>query len=259
MLRSRMYCARTASCLFLAVGAIFLSRQMTSAHPLSQGRMQVVVSRDSITLWASVALEEVVVQQSILANDDGLIVTQSDAYRAHGGYLLKHVFFTVDGKPLNGRVVSVQEPDNKTVTPGEPGKEYVVYELEFKTAALPVTIELRQNVLLEVEYTPGNPWQSTYITGIRQAESSQGAENLLLTSSNVVSYSCVWSATPATAPAQTVTKKAETPHVVPDEVKRPIPEAAPDRSHFIAGLAIGVCAMYLLAVVVKRIRRKTPS
>ncbi len=219
------------------------------AHPLAQGRMELVLARDAITLWASVSLEEVVVQQSLPTNDDGLIQTQADAYRAHGTYLLKHIFLTVDGSRLDGKVVGIQEPNNKTLTPGEPGKEYVVYEIAYAPIAPPASIELRQDVLLEVEFTPGNPWQSTYITGIRQG-TSQGQENLLLTSANALKFTCDWNAAPTTIASPTVAKT----NVPPPELKQAIPEAAPDRSHFIAGVLIGVCGIYLLGVVVKKLR-----
>ncbi len=233
----------------------FILPLIASAHPLAQGRMDVVIYRDKITLWARVSVEQVVVQQSLPTNDDGVIVTQSDAYRVHGKYLLKHVYLSADGKRLEGRVIAVQEPDNKTLVPGDPGKEYAIYEIEYIPSTVPAAIELREDVLLEVEFTPGNPWQSTYITGIRQ-EQSLGQENLLLTSSNTLKYTCNWSAAPAPTPAQTVPKTTEKPDAVPETIKRPIPETAPDRTHFIAGVAIGLCAIYLLAVLVRKFRHK---
>jgi hypothetical protein len=243
--RLRRVCLSVVISTLLCFGA-----QPARAHPLAQGRMQLVIGREKITLWASVSLEEVVVQQSLPSNDDGVIVTQSDAYRAHGIYLLKHIFLTADGVRLDGKVAGIQEPDNKTLTPGEPGKEYVVYELEYALAAAPANIALRQDVLLEVEYTPNNPWQSTYITGIRQG-TAQGQENLLLSSANTLKYTCDWSVEPATAPEQTASKV----NAPPAELSRAIPEAAPDRSHFVAGLAIGACAIYLLALIFKKLRR----
>ena len=244
----------TNGCWICVVAFFHIFTMVACAHPLSQGRMDVVIYRDKITLWARVSVEQVVVQQSLPTNDDGVIVTQSDAYRVHGKYLLKHVYLSVDGKRLEGRVIAVQEPDNKTLVPGDPGKEYAIYEIEYTPAAAPGAIELREDVLLEVEFTPGNPWQSTYITGIRQ-EQSLGQESLLLTSSNALKYTCNWSAATAPTPAQTIPKTTEKPDAVPETIKRPIPEAAPDRTHFIAGVAIGLCAIYLLAVLVKKLRR----
>ena len=228
---------------------------IANAHPLSQGRIEVVISRDKIMLWASVAIEQVVVQQSLPTNDDGVVVTQSDAYRAHGTYILKHLFLSADGQRLDGHVTSIQEPDNKVLTPGEPGKEYVVYGIEFTPAALPANIELRQDILLEVLFSPGNPWQATYITGIRQ-DGSQGQENMMLTSSNTLKFTCDWSAKPATTTAQAAPKSAGTVDAPPENLKKPVPESAPDRSHFIAGLAIGISTIYLLALMIKKLRRQ---
>ena len=244
----------TNGCLAGFVAILFILPLIASAHPLAQGRMDVVIYRDKITLWARVSVEQVVVQQSLPTNDDGVIVTQSDAYRAHGKYLLKHVYLSADGKRLEGRVIAVQEPDNKTLVPGEPGKEYAIYEIEYTPAAAPGAIELREDVLLEVDYTPGNPWQSTYITGIRQ-EQSIGQENLLLTSSTALKFTCNWSAAPVPVPAPTIPKTTEKPEGVPENIKRPIPEVPPDRTHFIAGVAIGLCAIYLLVALNKKLRR----
>jgi len=245
--RIRVKCG-AAICAALVVA----SGGVTRAHPLSQGRMEWVIHRDKITLWARVALEQVVVQQSLPTDDDGLIKTQSDAYRAHGAYLLKHVFLSVDGKPLEGHVVSIQEPDNKTLVPGEPGKDYVTYEIDYAVASPPGTLELRQNVMNEVEYAPNNPWQATYITGIRQDDGTS-RENLLLMNSNALTFECNWKAVAETTPpAPKPAQKNEGP---PENLSQPIPEAAPSRTHFIAGVAIGVCIIYLLATLCKKWRR----
>lgn len=233
---------------------LLASGPVAHAHPLSQGRIEVVISREKIMLWASVAIEQVVVQQSLPTNDDGVVVTQSDAYRAHGTYILKHLYLSANGQRLDGHVTSIQEPDNKVLTPGEPGKEYVVYGIEFKPVTLAANIELRQDILLEVLFSPGNPWQATYITGIRQ-DGSQGQENLILTSSNTLKFVCDWNAKPTTGAAQTASKSAVRVDAPPENLKKPVPEAAPDRSHFIAGVAIGLSAIYLLALFIKKLRR----
>jgi len=252
--QTRTRLRRPAARAALALCIFFASQNShLSAHPLSQGRMELVIFRDKITLWASVAVEQVVVQQSLPTNDNGLIVTQADAYRAHGAYLLKHIFLKANGAPLEGHVASLQEPDNKTLVPGEPGKEYAVYELEYPAKSLPSSIELRQNILLEVEFTPGNPWQSTYITGIRQ-DGAPGQENLLLTSANALTSTCDWSiptAPPKPASSQE-TKSASTPPAI---LKQPLPERPLDRSHFIAGVVIGVCAIYLLGRILRKFQR----
>src|SRR5205085_11432780 len=74
------------------------------AHQFSQGRVEVVIYPDKIVVWASVTVEEVAVQQNLPVNDDDMIVTTADAYKAHGKYLLKHIFLKADGTRLEGRV-----------------------------------------------------------------------------------------------------------------------------------------------------------
>ncbi len=223
------------------------------AHPLSQGRMELVIYRDKIILWASVSVEQVVVQQSLPVGDDGLITTQADAYRAHGAYFLKHIFLSADGKPLVGKVVAVQDPDSKSIFPLDMGKEFATYEIEFPLAVLPAELELHQDVLNEVEFTPNNPWQATYITGIHH-DQTIGQENLLLSSTNTLKFACDWSAPAAPAPATTEPKSPEKPAAPPENLKRPLPEQTSHRTQFVAGIAIGICVIYLLAMLVKKLR-----
>src|ERR1043165_719031 len=87
--------------------ALLLSRPAL-AHQFLQGRAEVVIYADKLTLWASVPIEEVVVQLTLPVNDDGVVATQSDAYRTHGKYLLSLFPLSADDKPLHAKVASTQ-------------------------------------------------------------------------------------------------------------------------------------------------------
>lgn len=221
-------------------------------HQFLQGRVELVVYPDKITLWASVPIEEVVVQLTLPVNNDGIVATQSDAYRDHGKYLLKHIFMSADEKPLAGKVVSVQEPDNNKFIPGEPSKEYVTYELEYSPAARPENIRVRQDILQEVDFTPGVPWQMMFIAGIHQ-DQLPGKENLLLDSTSTLSFTCDWSA----AASQPATAQKATPKTPPEALKQPLPDREPQRRRFdfVAGVAVGIGIVTLLIFALARLRK----
>ena len=161
------------------------------AHPLALGRMEAVVFPGHVTLWARVPVEQVIVQQLLPTGDDEKVDTPSEVYRKHGAYLLKHVFVSADGVQISGKVISVQEPESRSVHPLDSGKEYATYEIEFPFGAQPGLIEISQNVLNEVDFVPGNRWEATYVLGIRQ-DGKKGLENLLLSSKTALPFSCDW-------------------------------------------------------------------
>lgn len=227
------------------------------AHQFLQGRMEVIVYPDKITVWASVPLEEVVIQLLLPVDDNLEVNTQAAAYKDHGKYLLKHISVNADKKNLTGKVQSIQEPANNKFTIGAPSGQYVTYELDYALPAPPASIELAQNILHEVEFSPGTPWQMTFIAGIRQDQKS-GKENLLLDSSTKINFDCNWS-TPPDAPKTQPAATAQTttnPHTPPESLKQPLSEPAPSRTPFIAGILIGLCAIYLLAIMLKKKRSK---
>jgi hypothetical protein len=233
--------------------ALLLSRPAL-AHQFLQGRAEVVIYADKLTLWASVPIEEVVVQLTLPVNDDGVVATQSDAYRNHGKYLLSHFHLSADDKPLAGKVASIQEPEHKEFVPGVQSKDYVVYELEYALDARPAKIAVRQDILKEIEFTPGVPWQMTFIAGIHQDQKA-GKENMLLDSSSKLSFECDWS-TPPTQPAATSSAARNAP---PESLKKPLPEPEPPRHglEFTLGIASGIAIVAALIFLFTRLKRKS--
>lgn len=193
--------------LFLALIATALlcvewaGQKPAAAHPIAQGRMDVLIYPTHVRVAAQIALEEVCISNMLFANAAAYKLTDEHIAK-HGEYMLQHVFVYADGKPLTGRVVHKDLPQQsrRELGPEEIQKEVAIYEFEFalaKDAPPPATILLKQNVLNEVMFTPGNAWQATYVMVIGQVE-RQATEGLLLTSTQPIVFPCDWTPAPAT-------------------------------------------------------------
>jgi hypothetical protein len=171
-----------AACLAMA---LWLAERPVLAHPLTQGAMDVVISRSGILLRARISIEEVIVSNSI--RKDERSTTLQDASRNHGLYMLQHVFVKADGKPLNGRLVSVRGEDQSSDV------NIVNYEIAFdwEGNAAPREIAISQDVMNEVEYAPGNRWEASYLTQIGYSENDFKSPSLL-TSQRALKFQCDW-------------------------------------------------------------------
>jgi hydrogenase/urease accessory protein HupE len=148
--------------LFLLLPAIAL------AHPISQGTLDLELSSDNIHVRARVPVEEVLVADAL---GSGSAASLGDAWREHRQYFLRHFQVDADGRTLTGSVSSVTAAAN----------DHVIYELDYPLPATPRQLSLRQNLLNEIPYAPGNPWEATFVVRV----SEQGRlthEGLLLTS-----------------------------------------------------------------------------
>jgi len=188
-------------CTVIAGLLLLLWGRVGSAHPLSQGALDVVIHRDRVTIRARVTVEEVTVTNSATTPDalpGPWGATGLAAYEQHAAYLTAHLHVNVDGTPLAGGVVRVAPPDN----PQPAQTDHAVYELEFiplRPMAAPARVELHSDVLND-EHPGGAAWEATYVVRIGQ-EGRTPAEGLLLTGARPVDFRCDWSA--ATAANQT--------------------------------------------------------
>ena len=153
--------------------ALFATRT-AGAHPVAQGALEIEIFPGRIELRATVSREEVLVAAAF-AGQEG--ITHSEAVRHHGAYLLAHLQIRADGRALEGRVLKVLD---QTVRPA--------YTLEYPlTGDAPARLELRQDVLREFEFAPGNPWEASYLVRISQ-QGQAPAEGLLLTSKEPLEF-----------------------------------------------------------------------
>jgi len=73
----------------------------------------------------------------------------------------------------------------------------VVYHLEFVTATRPSRVRIEENVLNEIEFAPGNAWETSYITRILQQD-RPAQEGLLLSRKQPLVFDCDWNRPAAT-------------------------------------------------------------
>jgi HupE / UreJ protein len=155
------------------------------AHPVAQGAMDIVISADCIDMQARVSTEEVFVAEAFGGKKEGK-GSLDEVWRRHGEYLLAHLQVTADGVSLAGQVRGITPP-GKTVS-------HVNYDLRFSLPAgrqHPILIVLRQNVLNEFVFAPGNRWETSYIVRISQRD-RPAREGLLLTSREPIAFNCSW-------------------------------------------------------------------
>ena len=158
----------------LLVLALFAAR-IAGAHPVAQGALEIEILPGRIELRATVSREEVLVAAAFGGREG---IPYPEAVRHHGAYLLAHFQVWADGRTLEGRVLKVSDQ-----AAGRPA-----YTLEYRlTGGVPARLELRQDVLREFEFAPGNPWEASYLVRISQ-QGQPPAEGLLLTSKEPLEF-----------------------------------------------------------------------
>lgn len=171
-----------------AVLAVALFARVACAHPVAQGAMEVRVAEDHLDLHARVANEEAFVQDA-LGNRSTETEGGLDALLArHGQYLLQHVHLFADGTALTGTLLAVKPAETPTL------EGRIAYDFHYafpESLRRPRQIELRQDVLNELEFAPGNKWEATYVVRIQHGAAA-GREGLLFTSHEPLTYSCDW-------------------------------------------------------------------
>lgn len=154
------------------------------AHPVAQGAMDISVASDGIDIHARVSVEEAFVAAAFGGKADAG-TTLDEVWRRHGEYLLAHLALTADGLPLAGKVTALTPPAN-TAPEGR-----IAYDLRFDLPAgkRPGTITLRQNVLNEFSFAPGNPWEASYVVRLSLKDRPSQTERLL-TSREPITFAC---------------------------------------------------------------------
>ncbi len=203
-LRSRVKVAMRGSMVVMdrlaaAIGATVLAWVLIAvalggnvfAHPLSQGKVVVLVDNDkhAITLNISVATEELIVEQKIPAGNDDAFTITANACRKHGSYLLSHFSVNVNNRAgVIGAIGKIVEPDETSIHVLDIARTYVTYEIVYSVAEPIRTLVMTQNMLNEMEFSPGNRWEATYIAAIR-SDGKMRLENRLLSSTTPLTFS----------------------------------------------------------------------
>jgi HupE / UreJ protein len=226
----------------LLFGVLELTALAALAHPVAQGAMDIVVSADCIEIQAHISTEEVFVAEAFGGKADAK-GSLDDVWRRHGGYFLSHFQLTADGVPLAGEVRGISPP-GKTVS-------HVTYALRFD---LPVghqdpgRIVLRQNVLNEFIFAPGNRWETSYIVRISQRDRPT-REGLLLTSREPLAFTCSWTAsTVGTATSSHLDERTMAGAFLRHGIRHIL--GGYDHLLFVAGLVLAVVSIFDLLKVV---------
>lgn len=170
---------------------LLVAPSIASAHPLSQGALDVVVHSDRVNIRARVTVEEVSVTNSATtpgAPPGPWAATGQAAFEQHAAYLAAHLHVLADGKPLAGGVAKVQQPEDAVPDLNQ----HAVYELEYAFpagAGKPAHIEIRSDVLSDGSFAPGSKWEATYVARIG-VEGRAPMEGLLLTSDRPIVFDC---------------------------------------------------------------------
>ena len=129
------------------------------AHPVAQGSMEIDAHPDYLTLRARVSNEQIFIAEAFGAPSADL----DSAFRKHGDYLLGKISVTAGSNALTGRVTEVSLPEDRTA------KGFTHYTLRYDFAPGTATSEitLRQTLLNEIPFAPGNPWEATFIARLK--------------------------------------------------------------------------------------------
>ena len=155
------------------------------AHPVAQGAMDISVRPDGLDIRARVSVEQAFVAAAF-GEKAHAGATLDEVWRRHGEYLLAHLQLTADGLPLTGQVTALTPPAS-TAPEGR-----IAYDLRYELPpgkTHPGAIVLRQNVLNEFIFAPGNPWEASYI--VRLSQTGRPAQtDRLLTSREPLTFTC---------------------------------------------------------------------
>src|SRR4030095_1407681 len=146
---------------FWIIAALLFACTRLNAHPVAQGSMSIQIFSDKIVVQARVSMEEVFVQSALWAEAKDSRLTTDELCRRHGDYLLRHLHVFADEKPLTGLVRNVTSPRG-------PGPQRAQYDFEYELPVKPARVRVKEDVLNEFDYVPGNRWEATYVTRIAQ-------------------------------------------------------------------------------------------
>jgi len=186
------------------IGILFclITANRAAAHPLSQGSLNVVIHDDHLDVTARVTLEEVSVTTMLVTQDPlrpPVSAGSDEAFDEHARYLVSHLRFTTDGKPLVGRVVHATPPN-----PADGANaQRAVYALEYRlpdgakwTGAS--RLQLTHTALTDVTFIGGVKWEATYVVQIGQVNRT-ASQGLLLEAGKPLTVDLNWGAANETA------------------------------------------------------------
>ncbi len=193
--------------LVIAICVLF-SSAVASAHPLSQGALEITVDRQKVAVKAHVTVEEVSAANQYAPSDPlpgPWAAEGTGAFEKHAEYLASHLTVIVDGVARVGRVIGVKPPEGESVTKNSMATYEIDYPLD-KSAAPPARVQILSTVLNDAHFPPGVSWEATYIVRIGQP-GGFADEGLLLTGKESIVFEPRWDSGGAAV------QSGEAPHV----------------------------------------------
>lgn len=208
------------------------------AHPVAQGALEVRIFPETVHVQARVSSEQIFVANTFSASPNkpraaGL----AEVWQRHGEYLLSHLKVFAGDRRLTGRVVAVADARNN----------FVVYQLEFPDAQSPGRVRIEEDLLNEIEYAPGNPWEAAFVVRILQSGRTLLEERLLSRQQPLV-FDCDWKS----APGSTTETSPEQGPMARQYVRHGIEHILSGYDHllFVAALVLGAVTFWDLVKVV---------
>lgn len=167
------------------LGVIFTSRSILAllvlffalawpgrGHPVAQGSLEVQAGEENLVAIFRISNEQVFVA-SMAGPEPKPGATPETLWKEHGQYLLAHVEVLADGRKAAGEVAQWSVPADRTVN------GFAEYRLVYAwpDQRRPAEVEMRQNLLNEIAFAPGNAWEATFACRILKDGSvlSEGA------------------------------------------------------------------------------------
>ncbi len=123
------------------------------AHPVAQGALDLEITSGRIEVVVRTSQEEMLVSFAHAP------AAETDALAHHGRYLLRHLHLSKGGARLPGVLVSAEDRTGAALP--------ATYRFAFDgSGAGAGALILRQDVLREFDFAPGNPWEASYVVRI---------------------------------------------------------------------------------------------
>ena len=219
-------------CLFLVAGS------PASAHPVAQGALDLQIFSGNIRMQLRVSGEEVMVADTFSSGKNSGAKSIAEVWQRHGRYLLQHLKVFVDERRLSGDLVKVEAGQN----------DWVTYQFEFALPSAPSRLRVEEDVLNEIEFAPGNPWEASYVVRIHQQD-RLAQEGILLSRRQPLVFACDWNSTTA---AMAATAPLDRGRMVQQYVRHGIGHILSGYDHllFVCALALGAITFLDLVKVV---------
>ena len=146
------------SCAWLLLALWLAAGRSAWAHPVAQGTLDLQISTNKIHLQLHVSGEEILIADVFAPADKPKANSLPDLWQRHGQYLLHHLKVFADDRLLAGQVITYEAAK----------ADWVRYQLEYSVASPFTKVRIEEDVLNEIEYAPGNPWEASYVVRIRE-------------------------------------------------------------------------------------------